>query len=76
MDNRTDENTIGTSYGIYRAGTIKGVPEDRRLSATKALEVIGMPWDPTPNVDTEDGALVPNAGAADGEVIPKNPEFP
>ena len=26
MDNRTDENIIGTSYGVYRAGTIKGVP--------------------------------------------------
>ena len=30
LDNRTDENMIGTSYGIYRAGTIKGAPEDKR----------------------------------------------
>ena len=50
------KNRIATSYGVYRAGTIKGVPEDRRWSASKALEVVGMPWDPTPNVDAEDGA--------------------
>ena len=58
LDSRTDEHIIGTSYGIYRAGAIKGVHEDRRCSATKALEVIGMPWDPTPNVDAEDGVRV------------------
>ena len=26
LDSRTGENIIGTSYGIYRAATIKGVP--------------------------------------------------
>ena len=35
-----------------------------------------MPWDPTPNVDAEDGARLPNAEAADAEVIPKDPEVP
>ena len=66
LDSRTDENMIGTSYGIYRGGTIKGVLEGKRWNATSALEVIGMPWDPTPH-HAEDGARVPNAGAADAE---------
>ena len=35
-----------------------------------------MPWDPTLNVDAEDGARVPNAGAAEAEVITKDPEVP
>ena len=30
LDNRSDENIIGTRYGVYRASTIKGVPEDKR----------------------------------------------
>ena len=46
LDSRTDENIIGTIYGIYRAATIKGVPEDKRLDSAKALAVVGMPWDP------------------------------
>ena len=29
LDGRTDENIVGTSYGIYRTATIKGVPEDK-----------------------------------------------
>ena len=61
---------------MYRAGTIKGVPEDKRWDSSRALAVIGMPWDPTPNVDVEDGARVPNAEAADAEVIPKDPAVP
>ena len=28
LDSRTDENIVGTSYGIYRTSTINGVPED------------------------------------------------
>ena len=35
-----------------------------------------MPWDPTPNVDAEDSARVPNPEAADAEVIPEDPELP
>ena len=42
----------------------------------KVLAVVGMPWDPTPNVDAEDGARVPNPEAADALVIPKDPEIP
>ena len=30
LDSRTDEHIIGTSYGIYRASTVKGFPEDHR----------------------------------------------
>ena len=35
-----------------------------------------MPWEPTPNVEAEDAARVPNPGAADAEVVPKDPEIP
>ena len=35
-----------------------------------------MPWDPTPNIDAEDGARVPNADATEAEVIPRDPEVP
>ena len=30
LDSRTDENIVGTSVGIYRTSTMKGVPEDKR----------------------------------------------
>ena len=42
----------------------------------KALAVVGLPWDPTPNVDAEDGARLPNPEVSDAEVIPKDPEIP
>ena len=76
LDSRTVENIIGTSYGTYRAATIKRVPEDKRWDSAKVFAVIGMPWKPTLNVDAEDGARVPNPEAADAEVIPKDPEVP
>ena len=76
LDSRTDEHIIGTSYGVYRASTIKGVPEDKRWDAAGVLAVMGMPWDPTPNIDAEDAARVPNPEAVDAEVIPKDPEMP
>ena len=40
LDSRTDENIIGTSYGIYRAAILEGVPEDKRWGSAKALAVI------------------------------------
>ena len=76
MDIRTDENIIGTSYGIYGASTMKGVPEDQRWDSAKALAVVGLPWDPTPNVNAEDGARLPNPDVSDAEVIAKDPEIP
>ena len=76
LDSRTDENIIGTSYGIYRAATVKGVPEDQRWDSVKALAVVGLPWDPTPNADAEDGAQLPNPDVSDAEVIPQDPEIP
>ena len=74
LDGRSDEHIIGTSYGVYRASTIKAVPEDRRWNAERVLAVNGNPWDPTPNMDAEDGARVPNPGAADSDVVPKDGE--
>ena len=56
--------------------TSKQVPEDKRWDSAKALAVVGMPWDPTPTIDTEDRARVPSPKAADAEVIPKDPEIP
>ena len=38
--------------------------------------MIGLPWDPTPKVDADDSARMPNPDAADAEVIPKDPEVP
>ena len=76
LDSRTDENIVGISCGIYRTSTIKGMPEDKRWSSAKVLAVIGMPWDPTPNVDAEDAARVPNPDAVEAEVVPKDPEVP
>ena len=70
------KQNVGTSYGIYRTSTIKGVSEDKRWSSEKVLVVIGMPWDPTPNVDAEDAARVPNPDAVEAEVVPKDPEVP
>ena len=69
------ENIIGTRYGVYRASTIKGVPEDKRWDAANVLAVVGLPWDPTPNIDAEDGARVPNADVTEAEVIPKIQRF-
>ena len=42
----------------------------------KVLAVVGMPWDPTPNVDADDGARVPNPEAVDAEIIPKDSQVP
>ena len=61
---------------MYRASTIKGVPDDKRWDATNVLAVVGLPWDPTSNIDAEDGARVSNAEVAEAEVIPKDPEVP
>ena len=30
LDSCTDENIIGTAYGVYRSSIIKEVPEDKR----------------------------------------------
>ena len=40
------------------------------------LEVVGMPWEPTPNVEAEDAARVPNLDAAEAETVPNDPESP
>ena len=71
-----DESIVGTNNGVYRASTSKGVPEDKEWDAANVLAVVGLPWDPTPNIDAEDGARMPNAQAAEAEVIPKDPEVP
>ena len=76
LDGRTDESLVGTKYGIYRTATIKPSAEDARWSAEKVLAVAGMPWDPTPSVDAEDGARVPNPDAVEAEAIPRDPEVP
>ena len=76
LDSRTEENIVGASYGIYRTSTIKGVPEDTRWNSAKVLVVIGMPWEPTPNVDAEDAARGPNPDAVEAEVVPRDPEVP
>ena len=76
LDARTDENLIGTKYGVYRANTIKTVAEGEQWNAEKVLEIAGTAWDPTPNVQAEDGARVPDPGAADAEVVPKDSEPP
>ena len=39
-------------------------------------EVIGTPWKPTPNVEAEDVARVPNPGVAEAEVVPRDSEIP
>ena len=59
LDGRTVENIVGTSYGIYRASTGRGLPEDRRWNESMVMQVVGMLWEPTPNVDAEDAARVP-----------------
>ena len=76
LDGRTDEHIIGTQYGVYRASTIKAVPEDQRWNSKMVLSISGMPWDPTPNVAAEDGARLPDPTAADAEAIPKDGEAP
>ena len=76
LDNRTDENIIGTAYGVYRASTVKAVHQEDRWDAEKVLGVTGMPWDPTPNIEGDDGARLPDPGAADGDVVPKDAEPP
>ena len=76
LDSRTDEHIMGAGYGIYRTATLKGVPEDKRWCAAKVLEVVGMPWEPTPNVDAEDVVRVPNPDAAEAEVLPEDLEVP
>ena len=38
--------------------------------------MIGMPWEPTPKIDAEDVARVPNPDAAEAEVVHKDPEIP
>ena len=52
------------------------MPEDQRWSADALLGVVGTPWDPTPNIDAEDAARLPNPNPeADMEdVIPKQSE--
>ena len=42
----------------------------------KVLSVVGMPWDPTPNGDADDGARLPNPDAVEAHVVPKYPEVP
>ena len=55
---------------------MKGVPEDKRWCAAKVLEVVGMPWESTLNIDAEDGARLPNPDATEAEVVQKDPEVP
>ena len=76
LDGRTDENLIGTSYGIYRSSTVRGLPEDRRWNASTVMQVVGTPWEPTPNVDADDAARVPNPDAGEADVVPRDPEIP
>lgn len=76
LDSRTDEGIVGTRYGVYRTSTIKSVPEDQRWDVVKVLSVVGLPWDPTPTVDADDGARLPNPDAVEAEVVPKDPEVP
>ena len=76
LDRHTDENVIGTSYWVYRGLSIEGGTEDKRWDAANVLAAAGLLWDPTPNIDAEDGARVPNAEAAEAEVMSKDPEVP
>ena len=76
LDSRTDESLVGTKYGVYRTATCKGLPEHQRWNPHNVLAMIGTPWDPTPNVEAEDGARVPNPVIVDAEAIPKDPEVP
>ena len=76
LDNRTDESLVGTKYGVYRTATVKSLPEDQRWNPHNVLAVVGLPWDPTPNVEAEDGARVPNPVVIDAEAVPQDPEVP
>ena len=76
LERRTDENLVETSYGIYRSSTVRGLPEDRRWSASTVMQVVGTPWEPTPNVDAEDAARVPNPDAGEADVVLRDPEIP
>ena len=39
LDNRTDENIIGTAYGVCWSSIIKGVPEDKHWDSVRVLAV-------------------------------------
>ena len=52
------------------------MPGDKRWNSARALAVICLSWDPTPNADAEDGAQVPDPEASDAKIIPRNPEIP
>ena len=38
LDNRTDENLVGTKYGVDRSKTCKGLPDDEVESAQSASD--------------------------------------
>ena len=64
LDGRTAEHIVGTENGVYRASTIKPMPENERWNQCKVLAVVGAPWDPTPNVQDESGARTPRSRRA------------
>ena len=53
IDLRTGEILVGTTSGVVRARTIKRRPEPERWSAEQALGVRGVPWQPTPGIDSD-----------------------
>ena len=74
LDLRAGEILVGTSSGVVRARTIKRRPEPERWSAEQALEVRGVPWQPTPGIEPDQMPTAvrrpPAAGAPDAPVPP------
>ena len=59
---------------LFRSNSPKPLPEDQRWSADALLSVVGTPWDPTPNIDAEDAARLPDPEAHQADIIPKQAE--
>ena len=74
IDLRTGEILVGTSSGIVRARTVKRRPEPERWSAEQAFAVRGVPWQPTPGIDSDQMPTAvrrpPPAGDPDAPIPP------
>ena len=48
LNMKSDESIIGTPNGVFKAQTVRRLPEDQRWCAEEVLNIRGIPYNPVP----------------------------